>query len=785
MKRFLVLLLGVLIVFSTIGFARGLEGKAAEKIDRDADRVWVANESDVPRRIIYKAQSAVQFQNYFDRYAGISSADLRQVRQFEDELGMRHTRYRQYYQNLEIIGSDYILHERDGRVVSANGFLFSDFNMAVTPSISEAEALKIALQQANAQLYKWQSEPENFDQPRGELVITSEDYLMTRASFALVYRFDVYAERPTARYVVDVDARNGDIINFYNRIHTADVAASGNSLYNGTVSFTADFTGSIYRLRQTASGNGIQTYDMNNGTSYGAASDITSGSSTFNNDGAAVNAHWGAEQTYDYFFNEHNRNSYNGNGAVIRSYVHYSNNYVNAFWDGSRMTYGDGDGVNYGPLTSIDIVSHEITHGVTDFSSDLVYSYESGALNESFSDIFGEAVENYATGSNDWLMGDDIGIGGSGAFRNMSNPNQFNDPDTYKGDFWHTSASDNGGVHVNSGVQNFWFYLLVNGGSGTNDNSDSYSVNAIGIDAAGAIAYRNNNVYLTTTSNYSDAYLGSLDAAADLYGSGSAQYNAVQDAWDAVGVDDSNAGGGSNPGGGGGGCIAALTSFVPRQFDALTIAPTDQTIEFANKIHTSYEDEMNEIFAVLASQPEIQRDLYLLVREAQAFINGQNSVAITREFYQQFSDVLNRTRAETQDIATRRFLDVVAKTVQATPEKAVYSRMLENVFNNLTIENEAPLSKQGAVVNSFDLLRSFPNPFNPETTVKFYLNEKATVSLIIYNAAGQQVAELVNGQLPEGEKSFTWDARNFGSGIYFAKLQAGNSVKTIKMILMK
>ena len=126
------------------------------------------------------------------------------------------------------------------------------------------------------------------------------------------------------------------------------------------------------------------------------------------------------------------------------------------------MTYGDGNlAQGYRPLVSLDICGHEITHGVTTYSANLTYSYESGALNESFSDIFGECIENTASGSNDWMMGCDIGVSGCGAFRNMANPNQFGDPDTYKGTYWYTGTGDNGGVHYNSGVQNKWFYVLT------------------------------------------------------------------------------------------------------------------------------------------------------------------------------------------------------------------------------------------------------------------------------------------------------------------------------------
>ncbi len=204
--------------------------------------------------------------------------------------------------------------------------------------------------------------------------------------------------------------------------------------------------------------------------------------------------------------------------------------------DGSRMTYGDGN-ASASALVSLDIVGHEISHAVTEYSAGLVYSYESGALNESFSDIFGQSIE-FTTfpETASWNLGDEIYYDGVSMIRSMSNPNAEGQPDTYHGDLWYYGSGDNGGVHYNSGVQNFWYYLLVEGGTGTNDNGYSYQVNGIGLEAAQQIAYRNLTVYLTSTSDYADARIGSEQAALDLYGAGSDEYAAVVAAWNAVGV---------------------------------------------------------------------------------------------------------------------------------------------------------------------------------------------------------------------------------------------------------
>ena len=250
-----------------------------------------------------------------------------------------------------------------------------------------------------------------------------------------------------------------------------------------------------------------------------------------NNSKAGVSVHWALEHTYDYFLNVLNRNSFDDNGAKLIAYAHYDNAWFNAQWDGSRMRFGDGTGNNV-PLVSIDIVSHELAHGVTQYTANLVYENEFGALNESFSDIFGAAVEFRALGAGaNWFIGE-----GGARLRSMSNPKQYGQPDTYHGQNWYYGTSDGGGVHTNSGVQNYWYYLISEGGSGVNDNGYAYSVTAIGIDAASKIAYRNLAHYLFPTSEYDDARLGSIYAVRDLFGHNSPEFQSVIEAWNAVGV---------------------------------------------------------------------------------------------------------------------------------------------------------------------------------------------------------------------------------------------------------
>ncbi len=460
-----------------------------------------------------------------------------------DAIGLVHIRFTHYLGEHEILGSDVVGHYLNGVLQSFNGVLY----------LVEEQALNYALQYIGANSYKWEKPGEEAIYklwkddslatyfPDGQLIYAPKDLNFDNA-LVLCYRFEINSEDPLLRKDVYVNATSGEIWGEEDLLHIADVKGSANTKYRGVKAITTDsVSATSFRLRETGRGGGIETYNMKKGTNYGAAVDFTDADNYWNNynsnfDEIAGDAHFGAEKTFDYFLEKFKRNSFDGNGAKIRSYVHYRSNYANAFWNGSVMTYGDGNGTSFTPLTSIDICGHEVSHAVTTNSARLVYSYESGALNESFSDIFGNAIEYYADSTQfSWRMGEDIMASANG-IRNMADPKTHKDPSTYKGQYWHTKSSDNGGVHTNSGVQNYWFYLLCTGKSGKNDNNDSYVVDSIGITKAEQIAYRNLTVYLTRTSKYADARYYAIQSAVDLYGYCSQEVEATTNAWYAVGV---------------------------------------------------------------------------------------------------------------------------------------------------------------------------------------------------------------------------------------------------------
>jgi len=271
-----------------------------------------------------------------------------------------------------------------------------------------------------------------------------------------------------------------------------------------------------------------------------------------------VDVHWGMEQTYDFFKTTFNYYSYNNDStAVIRNYYDgvaaltgTQNNAMALPSPYFAMAYGTGDGIKFNPVVSLDVEGHEFTHLITANNANLNYQGESGALNESFSDMMGTAIVYFAKGpaAVTWNVGDSVPIT-IPYIRSLAHPKSpatFTDtsmakpqPDTYFGQYWadtSSSAPDNGGVHINSGIGNKWFYLLANGGSGVNDNQYAYSINPIGIDKAQKIAFLTFTNYLTATARYYDAYSGSLLATAALYGQGSAEYSTVKSAWKAVGI---------------------------------------------------------------------------------------------------------------------------------------------------------------------------------------------------------------------------------------------------------
>lgn len=372
--------------------------------------------------------------------------DLRPKKHEVDKLGYRHQRYAQFYKGVRVEYGDYTVHSKNGMIQAMSGELKKIKGLSTTPAVPARAALQKALAFVGAKKYMWQvPEQEAWIKqlkndsratfyPEGELVVV-QNYLSQdkekQGQQVLAWKFDVYAQEPLSRDYIYVDAHSGEVVHKDAIIKHAAASATAATRYSGTKTITTDSYSGSYRLRDYSRGSGIETYNCKTGTSYNSATDFTDGdnswtSGEYNNtakDNAALDAHWAAQMTYDYFKNKHNRNSYDGNGAAIKSYVHYDVSYENAFWNGSVMTYGDG-ATRFDALTSLDVGAHEIGHAVCSSTANLVYSNESGALNEGLSDIWAAAVEQFAApAKSTWLIGEDIDKQRP-SLRSMSDPNE-------------------------------------------------------------------------------------------------------------------------------------------------------------------------------------------------------------------------------------------------------------------------------------------------------------------------------------------------------------------------
>ncbi|MFH8365474.1 M4 family metallopeptidase [Streptomyces sp. NPDC018031] len=456
-----------------------------------------------------------------------------------DADGTTHTRYERTYDGLPVLGGDLIVQETRGGTVETvakatkTRVKVATTSAKVTPAAAEKAAVKASVAEGSKKTAAERA-------PRK--VIWAADGTPTLAWETVVGGLQQDGT-PNELHVI-TDAATGKKLFEYQAVHNG----TGNSQYGGQVTLgTAGSSGS-YTLTDSTRGS-HKTYNLNRGTSgqgtlFSDADDVWGDGTPSNTQTAGVDAHYGAALTWDYYKNVHGRSGIRGDGVGAYSRVHYGNNYVNAFWQDSCfcMTYGDGEG-NAKPLTSIDVAAHEMTHGLTSVTAKLVYSGESGGLNEATSDIFAAAVEFAANNSKDvgdYLVGEKIDINGDGTpLRYMDKPSK----DGSSKDSWY-SGIGNIDVHYSSGVANHWFYLasegsgqkVVNGVSYDSPTSDGLPVTAIGRANAEKIWFKALTQRMTSNTNYAGARDATLWAAGELFGVGSTTYNNVANAWAGVNV---------------------------------------------------------------------------------------------------------------------------------------------------------------------------------------------------------------------------------------------------------
>ena len=492
----------------------------------------------------------------------LRAGDL-QVRRVVDDPqlpGRQHERVDQYYRGVKVFGADIVRQVDRGQTVSVFGLLYADLDLDTRPRLGTDEA-RTAIERVSGRRLGPSRTPELMilPGPGGGYVLTY------RARVATVSDVRVYF----------LDANTGEISYEYSDRRTQSAVGRGTGVLGDAKKISVRPLGGQFLAQDQLRPPDILSYDMRgdvertvdflNGVVRLGTNDLASDTDNTWTDAANVDAHVYAGWVHDYFYKRFNRRGLDNRDLPITSVTHpvrrqdllanydrYGDDvldfYLNAFYccDGI-MVYGEGLPPGYVAGTgqtvdyfsgALDIVAHELAHGVTDFTSQLIYEGESGALNEAFSDIMATSVEFFfqAAGSGllraDYLLGEDtIRPGG---VRSMSNPSAYGDPDHYSARY--TGQEDNGGVHINSAIANQAFFLAVEGGTNRTSGQSVQGVGAATREQIEQVFYRAFTLMLPAGASFSLARAACEQAARDLYGTGSAALRAVQQAWAAVGV---------------------------------------------------------------------------------------------------------------------------------------------------------------------------------------------------------------------------------------------------------
>jgi bacillolysin len=494
-----------------------------------------------------------------DRMVRSGQLEIRLER--EDTLvpGRKHVRFTQLVNGVPVYGAD-VARQIDGTglTVSLFGTVYEGIDISTDPGIDADRASAMVAADSGVVLGAGRL-PRLMVLPRAG------------GTYRLVYTARVATPDDITLYFID--AHTGALVERRSDAHRQSASVGlGVGVLGERKKISASSQGSTFvgsdRMRPPV----IETYDMRgnltrtinflNGALNLNASDFASDSDNQWTDGANVDAHVYAGYTYDYFFKRFGRRGLDNANIRIRSLTHpvsrqdaftasssvLGSYYVNAFYAGDGiMVYGEGlpPGTSFGGQQwnflagSLDVVAHELTHGVTDYSSNLIYRNESGALNEAFSDIIATSVEFFfqPPGSGDlradYLLGEDVVK--PGGLRSMENPQAYGDPDHYSRRF--LGMADNGGVHINSGIANHAFYLAVEGGTNRTSGLAVQGLGSAGREQVEKVFYRAFTQMLPSNANFALARAATIQAARDLYGSGSSAERAVTQAWTAVGVE--------------------------------------------------------------------------------------------------------------------------------------------------------------------------------------------------------------------------------------------------------
>ena len=520
---------------------------------------------------------AESFGSYFS-FANGSTFEL--FRDTTDGLGIRHQSYQQMYQGTKVLSHIVLVHSANGLVTCINGSVMEQSQVPsssparIRPQENAGATVIFGYRGVYYTAYKMYSRQ------------TAEILYVDAATGEIICRESIFrhADVPGRGYThyngwqnMTVFEENGQyyLLDMGRNILTMSADSVSPNLayflsaeYIGT-HISADILANLANMSVDEQRAVYETYvygPMLANYIQDSCKAVVSNDSNFYTHGAEAapldyaDVHWGMQKTLDFYREVFGRNSFDGKGHIVINLVFppkdalfFSTLPNNAAaqdkFEPYFMFYGKGDDSTMSAVTALDVMAHEYTHMVTGTNGNgsLDYLDEPGALNESFSDIMAMGVMQYTYDSCSWQIGADVTL----RYPNMrsmydpknsmgaaGNPTRGAQPDTYKGECWCTSDTMSRVVHLNSGVQNYWFYLISEGGTGTNDYNNAYDVTGIGMDKALQIAFRNLLFYLAPNATFEDSRNGSVQAAVDLYGKASQAHRSVADAWYAVGVGD-------------------------------------------------------------------------------------------------------------------------------------------------------------------------------------------------------------------------------------------------------
>jgi Zn-dependent metalloprotease len=498
--------------------------------------------------------------------------------QIDNLVGFTHFKYQQLFKGIPVEGAGCIEHYApDGSLSFINAKIVDSLKSDAKPRIKPEEAIKYlieVLRKDEKNQFAWESnEWENEIQldnndtnatwyPTAELIFSVDTMknmtmVISGSRYTLAYKISITTISPLETIIYHVDANNGNILKYRS---TSICDGPSNIIGYGSRIIDTQWKGGFtqaFILETNDATRVIHTKKNPNGTSLWSVLNNTTDDD--DNWGTSYDTeattHYHVSNSWDYFRNVFGRTGQNNLSREIRVRTQWINSNADFTPEGgsnNRLRFGSTSiGGYYGAEPSV--VGHEFTHGVTYHTSNLEYEYESGALNESFSDIFGIVIQAVMMdfGNTDWIQGNFV-ASTTQEMRSLKTPNNFGahfdasgvvvigQPDTYNGTFWHTGIADLGGVHVNSGVMNKWFFLLTEGEQGTNDLGDFFDINGIGMTRAARIAYLAQTMILQNSSQYTDARQATISAAIMLFGECSIEHQQTEDAWFAVGIGNQN-----------------------------------------------------------------------------------------------------------------------------------------------------------------------------------------------------------------------------------------------------